>query len=45
MPSKSSKRCLCTGVGLSGTGFGAGDLVFCLFIKRMWAVQVAAGVS
>ena len=44
MPSKSSKRCLCAGVGLSGTGFGTGDLVF-LFIKRMWAVQVAAGVS
>ena len=28
MRSKSSKRCLCAGVGLSDKGFDAGDLVF-----------------
>lgn len=45
MSSKSSNACLCVG-GLAGAGFGAGDLVFCcLFIERIWAIQVVAGAS
>lgn len=46
MSSTPSKSDLCFGLGLSGIGFGWGDLVFCcLFIKRMWAIQVVAGAS